>query len=291
MKNEMLKCLWCGLLAAIMLACTRSENPPVVDTNNNGSTTIKKSIYSEIDDLHLGVFSKYLYTDMHLFLDSPEEHTFSKNTEPRSYVFGSSYTQKLTITDSCSISGVGIETIFKLSRQLEIDDYSTVLQFRTPMYIGTPIVFLQPLATLSDPIPTCYYDGLRLEWNADLTNVNGVQVVVEWHGTTVFDKPENRHITNQAVLKDTGSAVLDNHLFDDIPNAALVNIWLFRANFCPANPNYRPDEIDDFVKEVAINEGYSQKEVRCLKSIIRTDPVPLMSTGSIALLPIILLRD
>lgn len=293
MKTNFIKCLLCCCVALATIACTNNDNKPSVMEQIYRLSAVQVSPYFELIDPELEAFGKYWFTDMHLFLDSAEEHTLSQNAEPNTYTFGSQNDKRVTISDSCSIQSVGNETIFLLNRQINLDmgTYTSIVPFRTKLSNGTPIEFIRPYATRTDPIPLCYYEDMEIAWNADITNTNGVVVLVEWQGTTVRNRPENKHIVSGDILKDTGAAVLDDHLFDDIPDEALVNIWLLRANFSRAIPSHQTDDVADFIDTIASLPQYTEKDIQNVESILREVQIPMIATGSIALLPIILIRN
>lgn len=293
MKTNFIKSLFCCSLALAAIACTNNDNQPSVKEQIYRLSAVQVSPYFELIDPELEAFGKYWFTDMHLFLDSAEVHTLSQNAEPNTYMFGSHNDKRVTISDSCIIKSVGNETFFLLNRHINLDmgAYTSVVPFRTKLSNGTPIEFIRPYATKSDPIPFCYYNDMEIEWNADTTNSNGVVVLVQWHGTTVREKPVNMHIVAGDIFKDTGVAVLDKNLFNDIPDEALVNIWLLRANFCRAIPTNQTDDVSDFINTIASKSPYTENELKSLESILRDVQIPMIATGSIALLPIILIRN
>ncbi|MDR0605362.1 MAG: hypothetical protein LBG80_13765 [Bacteroidales bacterium] len=79
--------------------------------------------------------------------------------------------------------------------------------------------------------PYCYYKDFVLRWNSDLKNENGLIVIVEWYGSYFDGQHENRYVRNGDLISiDDGEEVLNNELFDDIPDNALCYITLLRGN-------------------------------------------------------------
>ena len=76
----------------------------------------------------------------------------------------------------------------------------------------------------------CYYDGFKVNWTGDFTNDNGVIVIAEWNGVTMYDPAQDVSIINVDIVEDTGEAILNTHLFDEMPDEALVNLWLIKGN-------------------------------------------------------------
>ncbi|MDR1983664.1 MAG: hypothetical protein LBQ28_02425 [Prevotellaceae bacterium] len=100
------------------------------------------------------------------------------------------------------------------------------------MYVPELIEIFSPsVLTKEDMYPLCYYENFILRWNADDKNENGVVIVVTWTGTMAFgqDHPDIS-IRRTDVIPDNGSAVLNSHLFDDIPDTGIVLLTIARGN-------------------------------------------------------------
>lgn len=82
-----------------------------------------------------------------------------------------------------------------------------------------------------EELPLCYYDGLEVKWNKDEKNANGVLVAVTWSGDMIFGEDySSTYICRSVCVPDTGEAVLPNELFDEIPDTALCELYLFRGD-------------------------------------------------------------
>lgn len=83
-----------------------------------------------------------------------------------------------------------------------------------------------------ESFPLCYYRDFELRWNADEKNENGLIVVVEWIGTMIYgyDLPNMYLRRSYMIEEDNGATILDETLFDDIPDTALCYITLLRGN-------------------------------------------------------------
>ncbi|MDR2065196.1 MAG: hypothetical protein LBP85_05760 [Prevotellaceae bacterium] len=100
------------------------------------------------------------------------------------------------------------------------------------MYVPELIEIFSPsVLTKEDMYPLCYYENFILRWNADENNENGVAIIVTWTGSMAFgqDHP-NISIRRTDVVPDNGSAVLNSHLFDDIPDTGIILLTLARGN-------------------------------------------------------------
>ena len=71
---------------------------------------------------------------------------------------------------------------------------------------------------------------MLVEWNKDENNTNGVVVIVEWDGDMVGSDKRDESIRTVDVVDDTGGAILNPELFNDIPDLAMINITLLRGN-------------------------------------------------------------
>ncbi|WP_300905948.1 hypothetical protein [uncultured Bacteroides sp.] len=149
--------------------------------------------------------------------------------------------EKQTTTRSASQNGLqtifGKKTDFIISRNPmttrsgvshEASQDSTV-----SMYVPKMIEILSPAIKNEDDLyPLCYYKEMELRWNADENNPNGIMVVVEWTGTMIFgeDNPDVYIRRTDVINEDSGSIVLKDEMFKDIPDTALVYITLLRGN-------------------------------------------------------------
>lgn len=127
----------------------------------------------------------------------------------------------------------GSTTNFSISRialtRSETNEADTTIS----MYVPKPIEFVFPSVTSEqETYPLCYYKDLEIEWNADSNNTNGIVVAVEWNGTMIFgaNYPDTYIRRVDVINEDNGHAVLNNELFEDIPDTALVTISILRGN-------------------------------------------------------------
>jgi len=100
------------------------------------------------------------------------------------------------------------------------------------MYVPDLVTITSPkIEKTEDLFPYCYYKEFKLKWNADTNNLNGLVVIVEWYGSSLTDNKTNKYIRNIDILPvDNGEAVLNNKLFDNIPEKAIAYITLLRGN-------------------------------------------------------------
>jgi|GEM_PF-1898898 len=117
------------------------------------------------------------------------------------------------------------------------------------MYVPELVQILSPrVETTQDLLPYCFYRNFILEWNADPNNENGLVVAVEWNGGDIFGKHYGEYVINVDIItEDNGRTILDNRLFDRIPQGAIANLLLVRGNI---------EIIEDFVNEHGKEEAY-----------------------------------
>ncbi len=110
-------------------------------------------------------------------------------------------------------------------------DFSGSYNYSYSIHTMEPMYIIKPAICDTNPIPECYYDNFIVQWPGDLANINdnGVVVVAEWHGVTMYEPSQDVFVANVDIVEDSGQAVLNPDLFDNIPNEALVTLWLIRG--------------------------------------------------------------
>ena len=79
--------------------------------------------------------------------------------------------------------------------------------------------------------PLCYYKNFVVKWNPDPSNENGIIVLVKWDGSMVFGEDyTSSYVYHTVCVPDTGSVELSESMFEDIPDAAFCNLYLFRGD-------------------------------------------------------------
>lgn len=136
-------------------------------------------------------------------------------------------------TKSAQISswyGKNVTFVYEQKSQLK-SGLSENLSDTISMYIPELVEITSPLIQKSEELyPYCFYKGFELHWNQDKLNKNGLVVFVEWYGTTTTGK-EDKYVRNIDIIEqDNGSAILNEKLFDGIPDKALTYITLLRGN-------------------------------------------------------------
>ena len=215
----------------------------------------------------------------------------------------------IRIHDSYTIENDGKNTIFHVIRDANIlnnenqpqtnkvraqDDhpYSVTLEsitFDIQLQTATPIYLIRPKNRCTS-IPLCYFSDMEIEWNPDYANNTGVVIVTEWNGLTMNGVLTNNTIVHSLQVEDNGIHVLPASMFEGMPDEALVNLWLIRANIEVLSAN-TPCSIDDLI-EVANRDRNSAVEFMQdhAEDIMMVENLALAS-GAITVQPIFLIRS
>ncbi len=194
--------------------------------------------------------------------------------------------------DSYSISNNEQTTTFSFTREASTLEHDSSVTNLTTVEIHTvePIVFIQPSTDECNCIPLCYYEDMQIEWNQDPDNTNGIVIVVEWNGITMNGQTGQGPLANIDIIDDTGIAILNNDLFDGIPDEALVNVWLLRANIVTI----------DYEGEITLQEllEMTEGDPDLIQTYLEENPefltllqTTVVGTGAVAVLPMYLIRN
>lgn len=276
-------------IAMAVVSCQEKElSSPAVSRLN--LSALDDSPYYALIESHSEIFARFWYEDMHLFQDSAEENPYFKNISPITYDLGGQ--KHLKISDECNRTNLGTETEFTITRTINFDNIdSTQYPIYSRVANTKPIKFIRPYSTNCSPTPPCYFHDMEIEWNADEDNQNGVVILVEWQGTSISAPSQTINIVAADIVKDNGHTVLRDELFDRIPDEAFVNLWLMRANFGKIDESEIRKELQEKVMDLLNNPELANYPKRDIQSIIKDSQLPITVSGSIALLPIILIRE
>ena len=163
--------------------------------------------------------SRFSVSQKHIELAINNEMTSMKNeseiitAQEANNVYGKTVSFKINSSNGLSASG----------------DAGTEIE----MYVPELVEITNPSVTnLNERSPLCDYRDFVLEWNADANNEEGLVVIAEYFGgNAIPDHTEEKHILNTDYIElDNGRTVLDEALFDGMPNLAFVDIILLRGN-------------------------------------------------------------
>ncbi len=128
----------------------------------------------------------------------------------------------------------GSNVTFRVTKNNSTSNMSKVISQDTTvtMYIPNIVNITSPKIEKEEELfPFCYYKDFEISWNADSENMNGLVVMLEWHGITLKGEKKSVFVRNIDIIEsDNGSAKLNDKLFDNIPNNAIAYITLLRGN-------------------------------------------------------------
>lgn len=137
----------------------------------------------------------------------------------------------------------------------------------------------------------CYYDEMEIAWNPDINNSNGVMIIAEWNGVTMNGtSSETETIIGIDFVEDNGVTTLDNAIFEGMPDEALVNLWLIRANVVTVE-EIGAGYINDIIQ-------WGMEDPDLVAELLEDEPELLtdlqtmtVATGAVALLSFYLIRE
>ncbi len=140
-------------------------------------------------------------------------------------------TSKINKNNADNIFGKTMKITVNSKKGTTFKDGSTNKEVE--MYVPEQLEISSPkISTEEELMPICFYEDFVLEWNADPKNKEGLVVIAEYNGlSAVPSENKNIHIVNTDVIKnDNGRTILNNNIWDGIPNSGIVNITLLRGN-------------------------------------------------------------
>jgi hypothetical protein len=127
-----------------------------------------------------------------------------------------------------------VEDIYGKTLNIGFNDEKGLLDEKSnkKMYIPKKLNISKPVPSGENMFIYAFYKDFKLEWNADPQNEEGLMVSVMYDGRNVIpENNENRTVKNIDYIKeDNGKFILNNSIFDDIPNHALLDLMLLRGN-------------------------------------------------------------
>lgn len=281
-------------LSAMMVACESLNHDPQKEAEPYRILANANSPYAPLLDYAREMFWVYSYTDMHLFLDSALLYTHFYNNDVNTYVLDDVHNSNLMVKDTCEVIRDEAVNTITVKRTVNLTPFaiSTTLCSTVSMDNFDPITFKRPYATECDPVPFCYYKDMEIEWNEADENENGVIIIAEWLGSNAFDIHTHcPSIIRVDIVEDNGVTVLNNELFEDMPHGAKINLWLVRASITAPKMNKDTEAMVEFLRTI---ENHSELGSDCsaqVKKVIDSMADPLVVNASIALLPIILVKE
>jgi len=235
------------LLVTILIAITSCENEnnikDIPQENSENYESPEKKF--KILDFDAGAYENYLkQTDNKVGFHSlkpfkDREHStikdvfLSNGNQPiislngKKLISDPTSTSKISEFSNDEIYGKTIKFGFKKTENSKEAENSN-----KEMYIPKKLNILKPLPLENDIFIYAFYKDFKLEWNADPINEEGLMVAVMYDGSNVIpENDENVIIKNiDHIELDNGEFTLNNAMFENIPNHALVDIMLLRGN-------------------------------------------------------------
>lgn len=177
--------------------------------------------------------------------------------------------------------------ILKKNQSTESSSYS----YDIDIQMVDSICIIRPNTDTCHCIPMCYYEDMEIEWNPDYNNTNGVLIITEWNGVLMNGQTINSGTTiGIDIVEDNGVTILNNDLFDGMPDEAFVNLWLLRANIIDLS-DVGEGTIEDLI-------ALANEDPNLLETILEDDPEFLLALqdmtfacGAVAMLPFYLIRN
>ena len=300
-----------SILVAIIIAfagCNREETSSnergnvAHNVKNHYNILCKEKIPPLVKELVHGtpeIFCDYIFTDCQRVTPKPQHLRFDMNTYPNTYHLGNPHELKLTIEDSCRFEQSERQQVHYITRLIKAasgDSAKTnstppvqrVVEYTIHPHQSQPITIIRPYVTECDPIPLCYYHDLEVEWNEDVFNNSGVGIIIEWNGKKMLDPYDNVRVVGIDFVDDLGSVVLDDAIFDNIPDGALVYMWLFRFDVATIEGE---NNVEYSLRDILGDEDL-------LEELLEADPEftfqlrnIFVLNGSVAMLPFFLIRN
>lgn len=293
MKTKLLGCTLV-VLSAIMMGCGSMGEEP-----KKGSVPFRvlanaNSPYAPLLDSSREMFWVYSFTDMHMFNDSALQKSRFFNADANTYMIDEQHNRSLIVRDSCEITRLSDVNVFTMKRSISLNPFAMSTELRSTFQMDNfePISFISPYSTECDPMPFCYFKDMEITWNGAADNENGVIIIAEWCGSNAYYEVTDRSsIITVDVVEDDGVAVLDNDMFEGMPHGALVNLWIMRANLAEPQMSQDTEALNAFIHAIEINSELGSSFSDKTKHVINSMENPLVVNASIALLPIILIKE
>lgn len=276
-----------SILTVLFAACKDSKDTEVI---GDGANAPKYNIICKKTSPYIDWYLKNPESIIQYSYAKSPLQVFERNTQDNTIMLNDKV--GIRIHDSYTINTNDHTTTFNFTREASVLESSTSSSNLIIIETQTvePIEFIQPSTDECNCIPLCYYEDMQIEWNQDPSNTNGIVIVAEWNGITMNGQTGQSAIANIDIVDDTGVTVLNNDLFEGIPDEALVNLWLLRANI--VDINYNGDisllELLEMTNsEPELIQTYLEENPEFLSSLQTT----VVGTGAIAVLPMYLIRN
>lgn len=247
------KILFAVALAFLMLACQTNDpqneqrNEMVKSSSPNIGVKENIPLLQFLEKIKNGeeAFVQLSFVDYPSFLESL--HTYKCNADPNTIMLSENIgvciqdsfaTESLEGNNICHIRRKAnmvyrdeVEAPYKAKRNdPNIGNEDIIFDAWFTMYPPEPLHFIRPYADECNPIPMCYYHQMDVAWNVDLFNPDKVVIIAEWNGVMMDGTSIDTTVIHHIVADDIGVCTLGDIMFSGVPDEALVNLWIIRAN-------------------------------------------------------------
>ncbi len=251
MKYKFSSIILSVVFTALFSACLEKENNQIEPVEDNTLTSNKFS--QHILSNTANIYTDFLVqTDQSAGFSSMKEHSlaehriytkFSENGEQLKSGANSfsvlannidlNSKQKSMETDQCLLAdnwyGKNVSFLLKSGSLKNGENGEDTVN----MYIPEQISITSPLVeTKADQFPMCYSKNFILRWNKDVKNENGLVISVEWTGAMYAGELRKGIVVQNIdfIEEDDGEFILDEKIFDGIPDVAIAYITILRGN-------------------------------------------------------------
>lgn len=292
-----------GLCLIGSYSCTSHQESTSDNQCCNQSSTFlfhNKTIYSS---LLFGTNPVVSLWDINNYSEptSVKQATIHKHFETNTISFDSICPIKMVQLDSFYVTKEGNDTQINIIHKNRLiaandEDSSITIISDTAIVIPNdvpPIRITQPTFNECNSIPYCWYKDMEIAWNQDHNNSNGVLVIAAWTGVQIGADTDvsQQPIYHIDLLEDTGYAVLNNDLFQGMPENALVTLILLRGNIFYVTIDGEPVLYD--VNDVYIDSGEIAGYVQTFLFSHREElhQIYTLARGSLAYITFVLVRN
>ena len=298
------------VFAGILVSCNQKD--PVQGQQNTTSSkvnivTTESSPYLDLYESEDELIGHVVFTECRV-----RPHQYSsireQNVGPKTIYIDEDKKIGLTITDSYKVDTTNkLETKFYIERSVSVisndaNNVSSSSKKPSRQFTGStdfvinvretePISITSPYSEDGQDYPSCYYEDMVVKWNADPYNDNGVVVIVEWNGMVLSGPDYSSTVVGIDIVEDTGEATLNNHLFDNIPDGAFVNLWLLRGNIVELLEDNEELTMEDLQHLLANNPDVIEEYLNNNPDVMMQLQQVVCVCGSYANLAIFLVRD
>lgn len=289
-----------------LVACNTHDNKQKDITPSKTKFSILSKVPSKYVDWYVGNSESIVLYDYveYPYLSDRSLQINERNTEDNTIMFNEEV--GIRLHDSYTVDNDGKVAHFHINRKASLvnskrgtharylvhnEDTTISPTYDIDVQMVEPIFIYRPASTPCYCIPLCYYENMEIEWNQDVNNTDGILIITEWNGVTMNGtSSETETIIGIDFVEDNGVTTLDNAIFEGMPDEALVNLWLIRANVVTVE-EIGAGYINDIIQ-------WGMEDPDLVAELLEDEPELLtdlqtmtVATGAVALLSFYLIRE